>query len=222
MKDLLDILQNANSLPTPTLYFFVIVVVLYFSCLWWKSYLSDTAIIKRQKQKLELIKLGLEIEELRQKLPSSEEEFAKDNTLHAVFELLHESKKNKIKATLEAFTFNPFKFLMGLSSHRPKWLRCFLMGGLMASVYPIVIICYTLLHLPPNTSAETLHAVFWIQLGFLAFTVVAGAIIAATFSFGSLLAACFMGCVSGIALFQLAGGLFILINNLRLVFLNAH
>jgi hypothetical protein len=222
MKDLLEILQNVNTLPTTMLSMLVVAVVFYFCFLWWKNYLSESSIIENQKKKLKLIKLGLEIEKLKKETCSSDVAFANDSRLKEIFESCHVSKKNKFQTALEAFAHRPFTFLKGLFVVRPKWLRYFFAGGFTSCAYPVFVICYTVLHLPPNTSAETLYAVVWIQLGFLAFAVVIGAILAAIFNLGELLWSCLLGLSSGFVLFQLAAALFTLITKIWAVFRNAH
>lgn len=225
MKDLLEIIKQAGTLPTPTLFFFGVCVIAYLAYFSWKNHFSESVTLEKQKRKLELIKLALEIEALRKQYPSSETTLANE-PIDNVFGLVRESKNVKVLSSFKSFSKHPFKWLIGILTQRPKWLAYSITSGLTASVYPVVIICYTLLHLPPNTSALTLHTVFMIQLGLCAVTVILGAIlgtiVAAIFKLYDIPLALMNGLILGYVFFQLSAVTFNLIVQLHLVFLNAH
>jgi hypothetical protein len=220
VKDLLEILKQASGLPTQTLIWFAVCAGAYIGYFAWKNHFSETNLLEKQKRKLEIIKLALEIEALRKQFPAVTSSFVSE-PLENVLGTVPESKSGKIWETFKSFARHPLKWILKILTQRPKWLRYFVAGGLAALVFPLVVICYTLLHLPPNTSATTLHTVLTIQLGFLVVAVISGAIIGAVFNLRDMVLALVYGLGTGMAMFQLSASLFGLLLKLWAVFRNA-
>ena len=220
MKDLLEILKQASELRTPTLILFVVLAGLYVGYFIWKNHLSESNLLEKQKRKLEIIKLALEIEVLRKQFPAVASSFVSE-PLENVLGTVPDPKSAKFLVVFKSFTKHPLKWIFTILTQRPKWLLYFIAGGVAALVFPLVFISYTLLHLPPNTSAATMKTVLAIQLGFLVVSVITGAIIAAVFNLKDMVSALFYGLYTGVVMFQLSAALFGLLLKLWAVFRNA-
>ena len=192
--------------------------LLYFT---WKNHLSETTILEKQKRKLEIIKLALEIEVLRKQNPSTETTLANE-PVNNIFKATQEQKSSEGLATFKSIAKHPLNWIASVLTQRPKWLRYFFAGGFSSSVYPLGISCYTLLHLPANTSAESLHLLAVILLVYLVVSVFLSAILVAIFNLDDIGFALLSGLAMGFVAFQLCAMIFGIFLHLRLVFLNAH
>jgi len=208
MKELLDTVQKANTLPKPTLIVIGILLLSWFGHFIWKSYLCESVSLEKEKKRLEIIKLTIEVEQLAGKSDSVKPTAVlKESPSSKLYLPRHLKKPSDLKAKA-----------------KPKWRRAFLTGGLTASLFPAAMMCYTILHLPPGTGAATLHSAVLIQSGFLAICVVIGALAVALLSrdFPDLPFEFMIGSIVGCAVFPLLSMLFGLIYRMWAVFVNVH
>jgi hypothetical protein len=221
MKDILETLQILSASRSPMLFCAIIAGIFYFGFIYWRNYLSEKAILENKKLKLELIKLGFEIEKLRQDSTSSEIMFPKDHILQDVRKFLENFEKNSFKSALESFAHHPIKTIATLFSQRLKWLPCFFVGALGATLFPIVYSTYVIMSKEQARDAFFLKVMFYALSVVILSTAFIGGIIG-VWSKTNKASAFIAGIFSGVPAFFLTVGFLSLVLKIWLVFENAH
>jgi hypothetical protein len=225
MKDTLDIIEHAGTLSWPWLITLLTCVFVYFLYFIWKNHLSENTRLETKKRRLELLKLALEIEELRKQNPEPSSCFAKQ-PIDELLEMETQLKSREIYNRLKTIVTHPLRWFFDFFTGNKKWMPPFFMATVTAAVWPAFIACHTLLHLPPNLSAATISSVLLILLGMLASTIILSAfccaVVATILKVYGTLTTLLNGFAFGMAIFQLEGLLLLLFLRLSQVFVNAH
>jgi len=221
MKDILETLQMLRDSQSPMLLYAILAGILYLGFIYWKSYLSEKSILENKKLKLELIKLGFEIEELRKNSTSSEIVLPKNHVLRDVYKFLDNSERNRFKIVLESFAHNPLKSFIALFSRQFKWLPYFFVSALSSTFFPIVYCVYVLLQKEQNATAYTLHILLFIFLALVLFTAFLGGIFGAIFRTNKT-SAFVIGIFVGVPAYFIGWGLLSLSLQIWVIFANAH
>lgn len=221
MKDILETLQMLRDSQSPMLLYAILAGILYLGFIYWKSYLSEKSILENKKLKLELIKLGFEIEELRKNSTSSEIVLPKNHVLRDVYKFLDNSERNRFKIVLESFAHNPLKSFIALFSRQFKWLPYFFVSALSSTFFPIVYCVYVLLQKEQNATAYTLHILLFIFLALVLFTAFLGGIFGAIFRTNKT-SAFVIGIFAGVPAYFIGWGLLSLSLKIWVIFANAH
>src|SRR5271154_2199665 len=206
---------------SPMLLYAILAGILYLGFIYWKSYLSEKSILENKKLKLELIKLGFEIEELRKNSTSSEIVLPKNHVLQDVYKFLDNSERNRFKIVLESFAHNPLKSFIALFSRQFKWLPYFFVSALSSTFFPVVYCVYVLLQKEQNATAYTLHILLFIFLALVLFTAFLGGIFGAIFKTNKT-SAFVIGIFVGVPAYFIGWGLLSLSLQIWVIFANAH
>jgi hypothetical protein len=201
MKEFLEIVFNAKTLSMQTEGLIVVAFIVWVVYSLWKTHWSESAALEKQKCRLEVTKLSIEVAAARKQHP----DFMTDDRYAAPDAILQRAKA--IKAVSK--------------TKKTKWAHALLVGGISAAAFPVTVILYTLLHLPPGTSLATIGVVALIQGCFMVVSVAAGTVFNATLRDGDLILEIIFGVCVGAAFFIISSGIFTLFLKIYVVFRNA-
>ena len=159
MKEALETLEKIGQLRVGTIIEFVVLGFIYCVFKFWRSYLSERARLEIWQQRLQLIMLGFEVENLRGGNPASKLTNASERMLDEVARPLVEPKFWDYTLVWQPWRTWPLKWFLAMRPTYPKWIKPGLLGASGAFFSCLIYMVTILAKLPQGTSADTLKAI---------------------------------------------------------------
>lgn len=211
MKEALETLDRIRQLPLSTLLEFGGFLALYFTYTLWKAYLSEKAKLEIQRQRLDVLKLGLEIEALKVSTPRS--------TLATTIDCI----LRDIRQQFERPKSTGFSLQWGVWQWRFRdQVKTLLIAASGALSSCIIYMVAVLAQIPQGTAADSLRAIVVFQVLITSMCMVLPGIACLVFKIRTLSTVFITGAVGAFLIIPVAAWLFSVFLRIWLLFLNAH